>query len=329
VRAERAWLASWRHAAARLTAGLALAVSVGVGVESGAGEARAQPQSQPQPQPQSQSQSQSQLSRPIVIEDARGKVVTFDRVPLRVVSLVPSLTESVCHLGACERLVGVDRSSNHPMSVQSLPKLGGIDDANVEAIVALRPDVVLAGDSSRVLARLEGFGLRVIALEPRTQAAAKQAYAKLGELLAVDDADSRWAAVERDAAAAAASVSTLARGWRVYIEVGSGPYAAGAASFMGELLASMALPNIVPSALGPFPKLDPEFIVRANPALIVTASTSVQALRARPGWHRVEAVDKGRICILRGDDADAFSRPGPRLPQAARAVVDCIARWVP
>ena len=68
--------------------------------------------------------------------------------PQRVISLLPSLTESVCALGACERLVGADRYSNWPESVQRLPKVGGGVDPNIESIVALRPDVVLASASS-------------------------------------------------------------------------------------------------------------------------------------------------------------------------------------
>ena len=84
------------------------------------------------------------------VTDDRGVTVNFKGVPQRVVSILPSLTESVCELGHCARLVAVDRYSNFPESVQKLPKVGGGIDPNVEAIVALRPDVVLAAKSSRV-----------------------------------------------------------------------------------------------------------------------------------------------------------------------------------
>ena len=69
--------------------------------------------------------------------------------PQRIVSLVPGLTESVCALGACARLVGTDRYSNWPASVAALPKLGGLDDAQVERIAALKPDLVLIAPSAR------------------------------------------------------------------------------------------------------------------------------------------------------------------------------------
>ena len=102
------------------------------------------------------------------ITDDAGHVTTLAAPAQRIVSLLPSLTETVCELGACARLVGVDRYSNFPASVNGLPKLGGLDDTNVEMIAALKPDVVLLAMSSRVSERLRGLGLKVIALEPRS-----------------------------------------------------------------------------------------------------------------------------------------------------------------
>ncbi|RYY50480.1 MAG: ABC transporter substrate-binding protein, partial [Comamonadaceae bacterium] len=77
------------------------------------------------------------------VTDDRGVTVDLKSPPRRVVTLLPSLTETVCELGACDRLVGVDDYSNWPAAVQRLPHVGGLDDAQVERIVALKPDVVL------------------------------------------------------------------------------------------------------------------------------------------------------------------------------------------
>ena len=68
---------------------------------------------------------------PISVTDDRGVSVAFDKPPQRIVSLLPSLTESVCALGKCSALVGVDRFSNWPQSIQGLPKLGGMGDINI------------------------------------------------------------------------------------------------------------------------------------------------------------------------------------------------------
>ena len=104
------------------------------------------------------------------VTDDRGVTVTFAQSPQRIVSLLPSLTETVCELGQCQRLIGVDRYSNYPTSVLALPKTGGGLDPNIEAVVALRPDAVLLSVSSRASERLEALGLKVVALEPKTHA---------------------------------------------------------------------------------------------------------------------------------------------------------------
>ena len=77
------------------------------------------------------------------VVDERGVTVSLPQPPQRIVTLLPSLTEGVCALGACSRLVGVDNYSNSPNAVLALPRLGGGLDPNVEAIVAVRPDAVL------------------------------------------------------------------------------------------------------------------------------------------------------------------------------------------
>ena len=74
------------------------------------------------------------------VTDDRGVSVSFAQPPRRIVSLLPSLTETVCALGQCDRLVGVDRYSNYPDRVKKLPQVGGGLDPNIEAIVALKPD---------------------------------------------------------------------------------------------------------------------------------------------------------------------------------------------
>ena len=87
----------------------------------------------------------------IEVSDDRGKVITLQSPPQRLISLLPSLTESVCALGKCSQLVGVDRFSNRPLSIQNLPKLGGMGDSNLERIVQLKPDLVLVDRSSPII----------------------------------------------------------------------------------------------------------------------------------------------------------------------------------
>ena len=263
------------------------------------------------------------------VRDDRGVVVTFAQTPQRIVSLLPSLTESVCAMAQCQRLVGRDRYSDYPASVQALPVLGGGLDPNLEAIVALRPDVVLMAVSSRAGDRLEALGIKVVALETKSHADVRRVLQTLGVLLDVPDelgAARLWRIIDSSVSAAAQSLSPEARKSRVYFEVSRGPYAAGESSFIGETLERLGVRNIVPAALGPFPKLNPEFVVRANPDLIMVGSRGMQAMLSYPGWAGINAVKNQRICVFAPAESDVLVRPGPRMAEAARIMARCLEK---
>lgn len=262
---------------------------------------------------------------PIVVQDDRGSVQSFAVAPRRVISLLPSLTESVCALGACDRLVGTDRYSNSPRAVAALPKLGGIEDANLERIVALRPDVVLAAPSTRVVERLESLGLKVVLLESKTHADVRRSLTVLATLLGLPDAaEPLWHAIQRQVRQAAGAVPAALRGRKVYFEVDATPFAAGEGSFIGETLAQLGMANAVPAALGPFPQLNPEFVVRAQPDIVMAVQQDLEQMPRRPGWARLEALRQHRACGFTPERYEVLVRPGPRLGEAAQLLADCL-----
>jgi iron complex transport system substrate-binding protein len=275
---------------------------------------------------------------PFEVRDDRGKAVAFAAPPQRIVSLLPSLTETVCDLGACGRLVGVDRYSNHPKEITRLPRLGGGLDPNIEAVLALRPDVVLMAGSSRAVERLEALGLRVLAMEPKSMAEMEASVRALSMLLqgeaagAKATADAAWQRLQDglDAAGkqmAASRVRPVRQ--RVFMQVSPALHAAGEASFIGEVLKRIGLDNIVPASLGVFPLVSPEWVLRADPDWIILSQSQVHTLPQRPGWANMRAVSQGRFCALTQDQADTLSRPGPRLPMGAQAVAACVSRRAP
>ena len=263
------------------------------------------------------------------VTDDRGVVVQFAQTPQRIVSLLPSLTESVCALDQCARLVGVDRYSNFPASVRALPQVGGGLDPNIEAIVALHPDVVLLATASRASARLEALGLKVVALEPKTYADVQRVLGKLGQLLAVPDAARIWRSIDAGVSAAAQSLPARVKNTRVYFEVNAAPYAAGTSSFIGETLTRLGVQNVIPAALGPFPKLNPEFVVHANPDLIMVGDRNSIGMAQRPGWGGIRAIREQRVCSFKPEQSDVLVRPGPRMAEAARAMAACLLEKAP
>lgn len=265
----------------------------------------------------------------IDVVDDRGVTVHLPQPPKRIVSLLPSITETVCALGGCSRLVGVDRYSNWPASVRALPQLGGGIDPNVEAVVAQKPDLVLLAKSSRVVERLESLGLKVMVLEPKNHADMRRVLDKIGQVLGTGDAQRVWREIDASVSAAAQSLPASVKNTRVYYEVNSGPYAAGEGSFMGETLTRLGAKNIVPAAMGPFPKINPEFVARANPDVIMVGERSAQGLEQRPGWSSMRAVRDGRICRFKAEDSDVLVRPGPRMGEAARLMANCLLSKAP
>lgn len=261
----------------------------------------------------------------IELLDDRGARVRLAQAPRRIVTLLPSLTETVCALGACDRIVATDRWSNWPASVKDLPKLGGIDDANVELIVAQRPDVVLLSPSSKLAGRLRVLGLTVAELDAQDLPQVQRLFDKVAVLIGQPQTGAPlWQRLLAQVDAAAASVPAKARGMRVYFEIASQPYAAGEASFIGQLLSRVGAANVVPASQGPFPKLNPEFIVSAAPDLIMIAADEAGGLASRPGWHRMKALQHKRVCAIGLADFDLLARPGPRLGLAAGVLARCL-----
>ncbi len=260
------------------------------------------------------------------VTDDRGRTIVLPAPPQRIVSLLPSLTETVCALQQCRRLVGTDRYSSWPAEVRALPKLGGGLDPDIEGIVALRPQLVLVDTSSRGSERLEALGLKVVAFQTQTYADVQRVLLRIGQLpdLPPAQASDLRRRIDSELTAAARAVPTALRGARAYFEISAAPYAAGESSFIGETLSRLGVRNIVPAAMGPFPRLNPEYVVQSDPDVIMVSERNAEGLATRPGWQRIRAIRQQRTCIFSAAQADTIVRPGPRLAEGAQAIAACL-----
>ena len=271
-------------------------------------------------------------AQPVTITDDRGRTVKLAKPPTRIVSLLPSLTETVCALQACNRLVGVDRYSTWPADkLARLPRVGGGLDPQIESIVALRPDLVLVSEASRATDRLSALGIPVVALQTRNHAEVRRTLDKVAIVLGLPQAQAtaQWQRIQDGIARAAQTVPAAARGATVFVEVSRGPFAAGESSFIGETLTHLGLKNVVPAALGPFPKLNPEFVLRANPDLLMSSSRAQRGWLTNPGWSQLKAVRSNRICAFNVAESDLLIHPGPRMDEAAALMARCVAQRLP
>ena len=250
--------------------------------------------------------------------------------PHRIVSLSPTATESLFAIGAGKQVLAVDDQSDYP---KQAPKtsLSGYTP-NVEAIAGYRPDLVLlSGDANGAVAGLRQLGIRVI-----VQSAASnlpQAYAQIRQLGSLTGHKRQAAAVvaRMQKAIAQTLKSVPKRKLAVYHELDPTYFSATSKTFIGRIYKLFGLRNIADAADASgsgYPQLSGEYILSANPGLIVLADTrccgqSAAAVASRPGWSGLAAVRNHRVI---GIDDSVASRWGPRIVNFVRAVGKALRR---
>lgn len=257
---------------------------------------------------------------PLIVTDDLGHELVLNAAPVRIVSMIPSATETVCALNACDLLIGRDQYSNYPPEVNDLPELGNGFVPNLEAIVALEPDLVIVDESGDLANQLRELGIPVYAGTAQTFTEVFEKISDIGKLInrekeaAFLNLKLRTDLVNVHKLIAAAQMPT------VFYELDSTPYSVGPESFIGEIISLAGGDNIVTADLGAFPKLDPEFIVAANPEIILLADAaygeSAESLAARAGWADIAAISSGKVYELSPEQVDIINRPGPRIIDA-------------
>ncbi len=254
---------------------------------------------------------------PMTVTDDRGKQITLAAAPQRVVSIAPSATEIVFAIGAGDRLVAVDDFSDFPAEAKALPKVGGTR-TSPERIIAQRPDLILAVTQGNLAPALESQGQLVIVFDASDIEGVYKNILLVGQVLGRDQAAGELVGRMRARIDAVAARTKGAARPRVLHEVdASDPtriFVAGPNNFIDSMIQTAGGVNVVSGTQRKFPQLSAEEIIRSDPQVIVLGDakygTTVEQVRARPGWQQIEAVRTGRILAI---DPDIVSRPGPRL----------------
>lgn len=243
-------------------------------------------------------------------------------------TLSPSATEVVAALGATSLLVGVDDYSKFPPEVEKLPKVGSFLTPNLEAIVALKPTLVIVDDVHKPAAgALRDAGLTAIECPIHALPDVKKALADVGAKIGkVDEAKRVSEAIE--AALDRAAAKRPAKRPRVLLILdreanGLGNLvAAGPGSWLDELLAVVGGENVLSASGVRYPKLSLEEVVRNKPEIILDASFAART--STKEWTSVDvpAVKDGKVLVL---SEDFILAPSPRVGQALDAVAKAIA----
>ncbi len=262
---------------------------------------------------------------PIELRDDAGTQHRLERPATRVVALAPHLTELVFAAGAGTSLVGRDSWSDHPLGARAATDVGDAFRLDLERLIVLRPDLVLAwggGTPQATIDKLRALRLRVVVLEPRSLDDPARHLELIGTLTG-HAADAGLAARGYRAALAALRARyAQATPLRVFYQVNEQPlYTVNGHAPLGQVIALCGGVNPFAALDALAPVVSEEAVIAADPQLIMSAAGeggSVAALRARWGrWSALAATRRGAFVAL---DADLVTRPGPRLPEGAAAV---------
>lgn len=238
----------------------------------------------------------------------------------RVVSISPSTTEAMWALGATERLVGRSRYCNFPKEILALPQVGGYVDPNLEAILALEPDLVTGARGpigTKLTDALEGRGVSVYFPRTESLAEVEQMMLGLGDRIAARPEADRAVAKLRAEVADVKSRSAGRATKRALLVFGVSPIvAAGPKSFADEMLPLAGAQNVVTEGES-YPTLGFERVLKLDPDVIVNAAIAESHGAARIGkddavWSKARAVREGRVVVI---EDESVLRPGPRLGQ--------------
>lgn len=244
--------------------------------------------------------------------------------PLRIVSLAPSLTETLFAVGAGDRVAGRTKFCRYPPAAERLPMIGGFYDVNYEAILALHPDlVVLLPENGEQRARLQALGVETLVVEQHSLAGVADSFLRVG---AVSGHPAEGARLAGEFAAALRHARELTRASprpKVLLVIGRDydrapmrdVYVAGRGWIYDQMLEAVGGSNAYPQPQPSYPKLSAEGVLSLRPDVILELVPDAVAVhntpeRLRRDWLSLPALRPRRVVVLAGD---YLTIPGPRL----------------
>lgn len=269
----------------------------------------------------------------VAVTDSANRTVTIAGAPQRIVSLAPSTTEIAFALGLGSRVIAVDTNSDYPAEVNSLPKIKTYP-LNLEQVVSLKPDLVLAAGLTRPddVKKMTDLKLTVLVIGAPTTAfdGVMTDIALLGKATGTDaKAKAVTDAMKQKIDAVKAKIANAKTKPRVYWELDATdpakPYAPGPGSFINDIITLAGGVNVTASAKSTWAQVNAEEIIAANPDVIILSDAAygitVESVKARKGWSAINAVKNDKVLPI---DDNLVSRPGPRIADGLEAAAKLI-----
>lgn len=282
---------------------------------------------------EAQTEVAEEESEAFTVEDMAGNSITFDQVPSKIAVLLASDVEILYELGASDSIVAVGEYCDYPSEALEKDVITTGDDLNIEQIVAIQPEAVIMAtmaQSTEQIEQLENAGIKVIITDSQNIADTYVAIELLGKvsgkneeaLTLIENMKAEFAALKEKATENAEKT--------IYFEVSPleyGLWTTGQNTFMQELADIVGVKNVFDDVTG-WAEISEEQVLERNPDYIVTVSmyskdgqTPTEEILARKNWEEIRAVKDGNVL---SDESDMFTRPGPRLVDAAKALYEFI-----
>ncbi|MCC6867238.1 MAG: cobalamin-binding protein [Burkholderiales bacterium] len=265
---------------------------------------------------------------PIRVVDDDGAALELARPARRIVSLAPHATEMLFAAGAGPAVVAVAAHSDHPPEARRLPRVADAAMIDLENVVALSPDLVVAWPytAPQHLAALRALGIPVFFSNPRSIAGIASDIEKLGVLAGTEAQAAQAAAALRTRLAGLKAKYAGARPLSVFYEIWNRPlYTVGGRHLISEAIALCGGRNVFADLALPAPEVNLEAVIAAAPQVIIGADDA----GGRPAWLAewsrwpdLPAVRDGNVLVANGD---LLHRPGPRFVDGVAGLCDALA----
>lgn len=307
-------------------------LALSLGILAGCGSTSEEAQDNQNTEGQTE-QSEQQAAFPLTLTDALDNEVVIEEEPKTIVSLIPSNTEIVYELGLGEKVVGLSDYDNYPEETANVEKVGGME-FNVEKIVSLNPDIVLAHESSALaaeagLTQLKDAGITVFVVNDAVNF--EEVYETInliGQMTGTtEEAEALTADMKAKLDEIKEKAATVTEKKKVFVEVSPAPdiYTPGKNTFMDIMLQVINAENAAGDLDG-WASIDQESIVERNPDVIITtygyySEDPVGQVTSREGWADMTAVKNKQVVDVH---SDLVTRPGPRLVEGVEELAKAV-----
>lgn len=267
------------------------------------------------------------------ITDLNGREIKLEALPKRIVSLSPTNTEIIFALGAQDKLVGVTTRCDFPAEAQNIEKVGDFSGPNLEMIIKLKPDVVLAGSSIQedIVQSLEQLDIKVISTEAKSIEDIFKSIELVGEVTNQKKNADTVTAQMRSKLAEIASKVEAKNPVSVFFVVWKDPFkTAGKDTFIDEVITLAGGKNVAASVSG-WADYSREELINKNPFAIISSQHSssevetAETLKNDALFKDLEATEKQRIYIM--SDDSIITRGGPRIVDAVEEMRVALESW--